>query len=491
MKSLFEVWEPGDGTPRLRDYQTDVLDRARAEFAKGFLRGVIQGDTGSGKTVIAAEQTKRALGKGKRVLIIAHRRRLVDQMVGTLAKFKIHAGVIMEGRNRWGSPVQVASRDTLRAGAQLPPADLVIVDECHTSLSAEYAGILAHYERSFVTGYTATPVRPDGSTLGGYYQFIACTVPTSQLVADGHLMAVECYDPEAVGRKRKRGEKTTLSGDPVYHWRKFADGLPTVVFAPKVADSLALCERYNAAGIPAAHIDASTPEDERDRVLDDVAAGRLMVVCNVDVLTEGVDVPALACCQIVRGCQSLRLYKQAVGRIMRPHPGKGRAVLIDHSGAVHEFGLPHSDFVWTLDDADTLEKRAKKEAKEKAAVTCPQCQLVFSAGPSCPSCGYVMPRKKRKAAASLDGADGLLTKYDGDQHFDPVAETHERVWKRALYIGRAKGWSLKQCARYFKTRLKIMPWEGKVRFLPQKSKAAWSVNADEFLGDQLFRQEAH
>jgi hypothetical protein len=60
-----------------------------------------------------------------------------------------------------------------------------------------------------------------------------------------------------------------------------------------------------------------------------------------------------------------------------------------------------------------------------------------------------------------------------------------------LYIGRAKGWSLKQCARYFKTRLKIMPWEGKVRFLPQKSKAAWSVNADEFLGDQLFRQEAH
>src|SRR3990167_2467076 len=124
--------------PTLRDYQLDLIDRVRAARANGARIVVVQAATGAGKTSWACQLVKNSVAKGKNSLILAHRRKLVDQISSRLEEFEVNHGIIMAGTHGYGSaPVQVASRDTISSsvfrneGTGLPPADLVIVDEGH------------------------------------------------------------------------------------------------------------------------------------------------------------------------------------------------------------------------------------------------------------------------------------------------------------------------------------------------------------------------
>jgi DNA repair protein RadD len=150
------------GYPVLLPIQLDLLDRGRAGYTGNIRRSIWQAPCGAGKSVIAAEQTRRGLERTKTVLHIVHRRRLVDQMIWTLAKFKIHASPIMQGRASWDSPVKCASRDTLLAmvkdGCELPRADLIIIDEAHVAARQVQDWYLKNCPDSYWTGYTATPV---------------------------------------------------------------------------------------------------------------------------------------------------------------------------------------------------------------------------------------------------------------------------------------------------------------------------------------------
>lgn len=475
----------------LRPYQLDVIDRVRARLRQGARRVLVQAPTGAGKTHVSSEILRCLVARGGRGLFLAHRRRLVQQKSERLDAFGVPHGVIMAGESGWrGAPVQVASRDTLLSRSvrndwtSLPPADVVIVDEAHGCMSDEYQALLSGYPDAVVIGLTATPARADGRGLGRYYQALECTVPTSRLVADGFLVPVRCFAPERQGAKPG---KRALRGDPVAHWKRHAAGRPTVLFAPKVEASLAACSAFRAAGIPAAHIDANTPDDERDEVDRGLRSGRVLVVCNCNVWTEGVDVPELSCCVLLRLAASYVLFAQMVGRVMRSSPGKKDAVLIDHSGAVYQHGFPDEDVTWSLDEGDTVDRRvkaAKEEGKRRTPVTCPGCGLVFEAAPQCPACGHKLTRRQQPARVQSE----VLV--EATRSLSPAELHAERMsyWHTCLRVMACKGRTAGAAAQMFRARFGDWPGAGlpNVPFGPQ-----WRAAVADLYPQYLPRRAVH
>ena len=376
------------------------------------------------------------------------------------------------------------SRDTIAAmlkdGVRPPTGDLLIWDECHVAAAAVQNWYLQNTPGAYWTGYTATPVRPDGASLNPPYEALVCSAPTSAMIAAGRLCRVKVYNPDDIGKRRKKGERVKPVGDPVAHWLKYAADLPTVVFAANIADSLAIAGRYRAAGVSAEHLDAHTPDAERDAIYERSRNGVTRVLCNVGVMVEGVDLPWLVCCQILRGCNSLVLWIQANGRVMRTFPGKAHGITLDHAGAAHEFGLPDTDYTWELGD-EAANVRRNKPPKDGQPVTCAACGAVFARKPACPECGKVLSRAQRRSLVGDDNGDGILTRYTGDQAGHLQAEKLERLWKKYLYIGRAKGWEMRQVAGAFNKEAKVPPWEAGLDVPLPFGKAEWATPVVEWI----------
>src|SRR4029077_8241688 len=110
--------------------------------------------------------------------------------------------------------------------------------------------------------------------------------------------------------------------DVVMHWLKLAERRRTIVFATGVAHSVPLRDEFLRAGVLAAHIDASTPAEERKDILSQFAAGQVEVVCNAMIFTEGFDCPDIGAIVLARPTKSLPLYLQIVGRGLRQAPNK-------------------------------------------------------------------------------------------------------------------------------------------------------------------------
>lgn len=485
MNDLYDFDQPMDGErPVLMPAQLDLLERGRVPYKQGLRRVLWQATCGFGKTWVAAAQTCNALSMGKTILHVVHRRRLVDQMLWTLEKFGVRAAPIMDGRQAWDAPVKCASRDTLlamlKSGCQLPRAGLIIWDEAHVAAKLIQDWYLANTPEAYWTGYTATPVKADGHSLAPPYEALVCSAPTSEMIRAGRLCPVKVFNPDSIGQRRRKGEKVKPVGDPVAHWFKYAAGLPTVVFAAKVSDSLAIVQRYRAAGVTAEHMDASTPEDEREAIFERSKSGATKVISNVGVLVEGVDLPWLQCCQILRGCNSLVLWIQAVGRVMRAFLGKEYGIVLDHAGAAHEFGLPDRDYVWDLGD-EAANVRKNKPPKDGKPVTCSACGAVFAGKPACPECGKVLSVKKRRSLLGELGADdGLLTRFTEDQAHRR-AELVERLWRKCLHIGRAKGWEMRQVAGMFTKQAGYPPWDAGLSSPLPFGKAEWATPVSEWL----------
>ncbi len=420
----------------LRPYQIDLTDRTRTQIrpvkfgGKGRRRVILQAGTGAGKGTMGASITEKAYAKGSRVLLIADRRKLVHQFARDLKKFGVPHGVVMNGNSgHTSAQVVIASRDTLMAwiknGRDIGQFDLIIIDEAHTSLSNGYQWLLAKFPQAVVLGMTATPARGDGRRLDEYWEAIECAVPTSQLIAEGWLMAPEVYHPEELAAKRAAGEKIVgMAGNPVTQWLTYAKNLPTVAFCQTREEARELLARFDAAGIATEYVDAEADDDERDAILARLKSGRTKVVCCVDLWITGVDLPELACMIAWRPFLSDVQWYQACGRIMRPvlnpetglpdQTAKPRCVILDHVGAAYG-RHPAEDVAWSLDAGSTVAERREKANEDKTKeVNCPACKAMVRAAKACPNCGNPMVAVKQKKAAGAESegyeaTDEMLT----------------------------------------------------------------------------------
>lgn len=394
----------------LRPYQERALDEVRREMAKGTKRICVTSPTGSGKTIMFCKIIKLATDRKRRVVVLVHRRELIDQTLDKLSRFGIFAGVIMAKDSRTDPyfDVQVCSIQTLarRVGPserlphseRLPPADVVITDECHHAPSDSYRRVLAAWPEAVVLGFTATPWRTDKIGLRGLFDASVLVASYADLMRDGFLAPYDAwaYDspdlhdvPIVAGEYNQRllglaANTKVLVGSVVKEYVTHALGKRALLFPVNIEHSKHLVQEFQSAGVRAEHLDCDTPKLERKQLLDDFGAGKIAVVSSVGVLTEGFDDPGAEVAILARPTMSLSLHLQMIGRVLRPAPGKTRAMIVDHAGNLLRHGLPDDERDYSL----TVTPKRTRDLH-----TCPICCAVFGQirkDGTCPKCGELI-----------------------------------------------------------------------------------------------------
>lgn len=399
----------------LRPYQTDLIDRIRMAFVRGQSRPLAVSPTGSGKTVLFSYMASKSAQKGTRVMIVAHRKEILGQISATLKRFDVAHGWIQSGQPQVNQSVMVASIQTLvRRLDKIVPPDFVIVDEAHHSVSASYIAMFAAWPNAKFLGVTATPERLDGKGLGTIFKEIVMGPSVSWLIENGFLARPVYYAPSKpvdlsaiskVAGDYDRGEAAEvidtpkITGDAVSHYRRFCPGQRAVAFCISIAHAQHVAAQFQAAGIPAASIDGQLDDETRKKRVEDLTAGRILVLTSCELISEGFDLPTVNAAILLRPTMSLSMHLQQLGRALRPYPGKTNAVILDHVGNCLRHGLAEQDRDWDLDG------REKRKAKSKPVETkqCSKCFAIF-AGTACPQCGT----EREVSPREIEEVDGEL-----------------------------------------------------------------------------------
>lgn len=417
----------------LRPYQQKGVADIRNAYRDGYRAPLFVLPTGGGKTVVFAHIAATSAQKGKRVLILVHRIELIRQTAAKLRESGVRVGLINPMFSPDPSaPVQVASVQTMVKRSHLYRTfDLIITDEAHHIVSSTYRTILDFYPDAFQLGVTATPIRGDGRGLGkidgGVFDSLILGPSVSDLIGQGHLVRPVIYAPRErldfsdvrtrmgdydKAEIERRVDKPKITGDAVLHYRDLCSGAPSVWFCISVAHAQHVAEQFKAAGYRAVAVDGKMDDITRGRALNGLATGEVEVVTSCDLISEGTDIPAIACAGLLRPTQSLGLYLQQVGRALRPSKGKDRAIILDHVGNVLIHGLPEETRAWSL-EGEMKARRSKKEKAEQPINVhqCENCYAVFEASLLiCPECGHVRVAKGREIGKQ-DGQLVELTDY--------------------------------------------------------------------------------
>lgn len=437
---------------QLRDYQLEAIDRAQEAF-RAHRRVMLVAPTGAGKSAICAQVAWRAHQKGKHVLILAHRRELIYQLLSNVVRAGVpqdQVGVILAGdkqNNRPTARIQIASIDTLR-GRSKPPADLVITDESHRAVSASYLALFEHYQKAYHLLPTATPMRLDKKSLREVADTLVVVTTPRKLIAAGHLAEPRVFGapksalPDLDGVATRAGDyaqdqleaacdQTTLVGSVVDNWFRYAEGRQTVVAAVGRQHMQHLADAFKERGIKVACVDGTTPLDERARTLADFGAARIQVLCQVNVCTEGWDEPICKCLVMARPTQSTTLYLQLAGRILRPW-NNVTPIILDHARNVEAHGFPQDDRDFSLDPP-------KRKKPGMAPVrTCPECYAVLPATSAmCPQCGHVF-RDER-----------VITEASNVDLVELKPQSRRSVYEDLLKQDRGTGWANTQFKKRF------------------------------------------
>lgn len=362
---------------KLRTHQERAIAgmRAAAETAN---RVLLVACTGFGKTVVIVHVVRGHLERvpAARALILVHRRELVQQTVAKLRSVGLPVAILQgdaDGGDA-GAPTMVASVQTLVARGERPPATLLFWDEAHHCPAATFQQVASAYPHALHLGATATPIRSDGAPLGDMFDALVPGAGVRELTAGGWLVPCDVLAAPGI--------VDDLWLDPVVAYEQYARGKSAIVFASGVEHARQVASGLTAAGYRAACIDGEMPGDERDDLLAKFAAGGLDVLTNVFCLTEGVDVPRAEACILARSCGHAGAFLQMVGRVLRPHPSKARALLLDLTGAVNQFGLPDEERAWSLSGA-----AVRRTERLPALSRCLECLAVFRPARVCPRCG--------------------------------------------------------------------------------------------------------
>lgn len=379
---------------QLRPYQAEAKQAILTAWDEGYRKALLVLPTGCGKTVVFSSVTESQVGKGHRVLIMAHRRELLDQAADKLREASGMDSVLEKaGSSSLGSffPVTVGSVQSLAQEKRLArfPRDYfqdIIVDEAHHALSDSYQRVLEHFPEANILGVTATPDRGDLKNLGEYFDTKAYEYSMTAAIRDGYLSPVRA---QMIPLELDIGNVGVSNGDfaageigsalepyleqIAEEMVNYCRGRRTVVFLPLIATSQKFCRMLNTVGFRAAEVNGNS--DDRAEVLAAFEAGKYDVLCNSMLLTEGWDCPAVDCIVILRPTKVRSLYQQMVGRGMRLYPGKDHLLLLDFLWMTARHDLCHPSALISRDAkiAEMIDRQVEAgmdvdliEAEEKA-----------------------------------------------------------------------------------------------------------------------------
>ena len=432
----------------LRAYQQRAIADTRAAIAGGSRAPLLVLPTGGGKTIIFSAIAQSAAAKGNRVLILVHRRELIHQASSKLQWIGLDHGIVAAGVPASDAPVQIASVQTL--ARRLSRIDwqpgLIIIDEAHHATAGQWSRILDHWPNTYRLGVTATPCRLDGRGLRSAFDAMVLGPSVADLTSAGFLSPARIYAPPVVADlasvRTRAGDyandqaaaamdRPTVTGDAISHYQRLAAGQQAIAFCCNVKHAVSVCDAFKTAGIAAELLLGGT--QDREKVVTDFAAHRTNVLVTVDVVSEGFDVPAASCAILLRPTQSLGLYLQQVGRVLRPAPGKHAALILDHVGNVMRHGFPDDQRDCSLDDR----MRRTKGTAAPSVRTCEHCFAAFKPAPICPVCGHQCTPIKSRVIREIAGELQELKRTE--QRTARREQGQARTLQELIHLGQARG----------------------------------------------------
>lgn len=359
---------PSAATPRaLRHYQIEAADAVWEAFGRRVPGPAVVLPTGSGKTTVIAELTRRDVVLGGRVLLVAHRNELIEQMADAVCAVNPSGPVPAKigGPHRGDADAQIVSAtvqslQSATALTRLGTRDLVIVDECHHAVARTYRNVLDHFAAmgGRRAGFTATMTRNDPGKgeppLRMVWQEVVFERDLAWAIENGFLLRPEGVTVDVgldsstltTGRSGEITDEsaeeamlrdTTLNAT-VEAVLTRTGGRSTIVFGASMLHCEQLAQSLVAQGLTAEVVVGPTSVRAREGIYRRFRAGATQVLVTVDVLTEGADFPRCEVVVLARPTRSQPRLVQCVGRALRPHTFedgtvKENALVIDLVGA--------------------------------------------------------------------------------------------------------------------------------------------------------------
>ena len=345
------------------------------------------------------------VNNGGHVLFFVHRRELIEQ---------IEESFIQQDVNLEHTTIMTVGKVANRLD-KLPKPTLIICDEGHHSRAKTYEKIFDYYKDVPRLGFTATPWRLNGRGFDDIYDEMIEGQSVQWLIDNKFLAPYKYYSVNSIDleklKKSSTGDFTsqsmddaigkTIFGDAVSAYKKYANGQKTIIYAHSVDASKHLADEFTRAGIAAKHADAKTPKAERDKIMSDFKSGDLKIISNVDLISEGFNVPDCSCVMMIRPTASLVFFIQQSMRCMRYRPDK-TATIIDMVANYQNHGLPSDEREWTLGNRKNENKIKVKECDFCHGVFMrkdwqPACDFDRHPRWACPSCYELLPYQVRDA----------------------------------------------------------------------------------------------
>lgn len=365
----------------------------------------------TGKTVVMAEIARRTTKNNNRVMFLIHRKEVLDQAVKTFNEQGVKMNLTTMGM------VQTLTRRV----DKLPVPNVILVDEAHHALAKSYQRILKQFPKAVVLLFTATPHRTGRMQLDQIADDIIVGQSIHELTDKGFLAPFRYFQPpnDFNSKLLKRGStgdftnesmeqamSTKIFGHIVKQYKRIASGMQAVVYTYSVDSAIKIAKEFNSEGISAVEVDGTTSKEKRDLAVRKFREQEIKILVNVNLFTEGVDLPNVDCVIMARPTASLALYLQFSMRCLNPRKGK-TAIIIDHANNFKTFGYPDDDRDW---------KRAIKSGKQKSKtlltdsgisiVTCDYCFAVVKASEvkdgKCPICGKPIKVHEAKPVSDVD-----------------------------------------------------------------------------------------
>lgn len=360
----------------LRPYQAEIKHAVYSRW--DYMESVmLQMPTGTGKTIVFTSIVRDIYrwcsyhSPEAKILIVAHRKELIEQASGKLKA--IPHGIILSGEiTDITLPVQVASIQTFMSRSNYKTMSkynfaFIIIDEAHHSLATSYQKLWLMFPKSKKLGVTATPWRMSHSGFTELYDDIVLSKNIEWFITNGYLST---YDYVSIRRDSEVQQQidgiTELGTDGDYSesalsamfdvpkiraklyesYEKFAKGRKGIIYAIDRKHAANICNLYSSRGVKIRLIDGTTAAKEREKVIADFRRGDVEVIVNVNIFSEGFDCPDVEFIQLARPTRSLAMYLQQIGRGLRVSRNKSISIILDNVGLYNRFGTPMAERHW-------------------------------------------------------------------------------------------------------------------------------------------------
>lgn len=360
----------------LRDYQQDNKQKIYEAWSQ-YQSVMLQMPTGTGKTRLFVSLIKDLFNYSRnhkealKVLILVHRTELIEQIDEELGfRYGMAHGIIQSGdKERRKYPIQLASVQTLSRRLNNwtdKDFDFVIVDEAHHITADSYQKIIKAFPNAKLLGVTATPVRMNGEGFTETFDELITSPSVKWFIEKGFLSQYDYYSVARSSfiqqqvdsiKKFSQGDyaeselericdNDRIRAQIVKTYLDFANGKKGIVYTINKLHNKNLCAEFNEKGIKTVAIDSDTPSELREQYIEQFRRGEFLIICNVNLFTEGFDCPDIEFIQLARPTKSLALYLQQVGRGLRVSENKENVLFLDNVGLYNRFGFPSSRRMW-------------------------------------------------------------------------------------------------------------------------------------------------